>query len=70
MLYPTSSVAHFLSLLCDTCHLLHLTQMDVSFDPVAYTLRGFMSFNDVPVPGLSINVSVHSGLQEMISMVG
>jgi len=43
----TFSVAHFLSLLCDKCQLLHLTQMDVSFDPLAYTLREFMSFSDM-----------------------
>jgi hypothetical protein len=43
--------------------------MDVSFDPVAYTLREFISFSDVPIPGLSINVYVHRGLKEMKPMV-
>ena len=34
-LCPTYSVAHFSSLFCDKCQLLHLPQINVSFDPVA-----------------------------------
>jgi hypothetical protein len=45
-LCPTLSVAHFLSL-CDECQLLHLPQMDVAFEPVAYKLRELMSFSDM-----------------------